>query len=360
VKLRRILVPVIAASICLCNSVFANSIEFSNTDSSNWDKPSNGKLEVTKFENKFLFTNAAIQWSDDQLKELHGQDIRNLFPALIFRADRSNQLHPKIMISNLPGAKFNRKLNNESDGETIKVSSFDASGLAANKAYTFFTAWGNTALSASDDPYVTLTSLQRFGQRGGSINDLPNTYDFLSSVHWSEVKVSDNQPKLNDVPSPSNPNAYENLNKTINSNYFNILSKKELEAYKMDKKRQLKSVPDSKYGQFVVTFDKPVGIEDLDKLLKDYKLTITQYYAAAASNLGEEFTVSWFDSDQKVLNLLDRGYSSFGITELQGTASAKDLKRLNDDSNVDLIEIEEGGILPTGVHWLNTKYADEQ
>ncbi|GGA13019.1 hypothetical protein GCM10008018_67490 [Paenibacillus marchantiophytorum] len=54
--------------------------------------------------------------------------------------------------------------------------------------------------------------------------------------------------------------------------------------------------------------------------------------------------------------LKQSGFMSFEITELEGTAYLEDLERMSQLSDVDLIDFESYGQIPTGVHWLNVRY----
>lgn len=129
---------------------------------------------------------------------------------------------------------------------------------------------------------------------------------------------------------------------------------------KIDAAKLLNATSDDKVVQFAITFNNPF-YASLDYIAEAYNLTISQVYATGIKENKGEFTISWFDTNKNnsSLMLLDSkigGFKTFSITELEGTARVEDLKRISSSSGVDVVEIEENGRMPTGVHWLNKRY----
>jgi hypothetical protein len=148
-----------------------------------------------------------------------------------------------------------------------------------------------------------------------------------------------------------------NLKKKVKS-YSSINSKQTLAQYKIEAAKLLKALSDEEEVQFAITFSKPIS--SVEWLAKEYDLSISQIYAAGITEKKEEYTISCFETDKEIgtlMNIGNRiGFRGFGITELEGKAKGKNLLKLSNSPDVDVIDIEENGRIPTGVHWLNSLY----
>ncbi|UJF34009.1 hypothetical protein [Paenibacillus hexagrammi] len=87
--------------------------------------------------------------------------------------------------------------------------------------------------------------------------------------------------------------------------------------------------------------------------------------AKASRKKGETYTVSWFDEDPDVLASLNmypvHGFKSFGVTEIEGTATGAELKKMSKElGDGVVIDVASGGKLPTGIHWLEKRYLSEE
>ncbi|MBD0383777.1 hypothetical protein [Paenibacillus sedimenti] len=121
----------LAVNLLISTTASANEIEFTNQDSANWDYPSEGEFKTSRLKDKFLSSTANIKWSSDQINFTNRQFF---VPALKFVSDRSDALQPRLMLTDLPGAKFNRKLIDDDRGIETKVTVLDASKLQSDKS----------------------------------------------------------------------------------------------------------------------------------------------------------------------------------------------------------------------------------
>lgn len=349
--------------ILMGTTAFAEPATFQNSEPKNWDFPAKGKLEASKSESGILITEAHAEWSSKQIDLFrHADYVR--FPALSIQTDSStDELQPKVMITDLPGAKFEIGPANDSDlsGIEITVFSLAASKMVGDKPYEFYTAWMQTG---KDSPGVTLHSLQRYGgQSGGMYRDLPDTDDLLAKSKWDEAEVSkwerttslqDNGLKFSGNVTVPEPAEY----KRIKSDYSYIHSKEALEQYKKEADKKLEDSFRQAYPQFAATFTPALSLEQLEKMIREYGIEVSQVYAIGTTSDNREYTVSWFHTDPKLLSSLsfDMRFKGFGITELEGRASEANVKKMRSDFFVGTIEVEEQNRRPTGIHWLNKLY----
>jgi hypothetical protein len=353
------IVSIISVNVLFCTTVYADS-------TSNWDYPTSSVVEAVKVESKLLMTTSTVQWNTDQLKLFQSDDVlQRFFPALVYKVTESDQLRSKFMLTNVPGAKFTRKLATYADGEEIKLSILDTSRLSTDKSYLFYTAWLNTE---HGDSQVSISSLQRYAQPNGTLNDLYKTEDEIASITFSKAEAIDKKYRDYDLPesfdSPFRQyigNEEEGAGVTKVKSYVLIDSKEALESFKRESAQRLKLAPDGGKVRFAATF-KNNGISRADLLAEEYNLTVSQIYGAGIKEKEiEEYTASWYDLDPKVISLMglkQTGFEKFGITELEGTAFVEDLKKMSQLSYVDAVEIESQGQVPTGIHWLNVRYGN--
>ncbi|SEF82841.1 hypothetical protein [Paenibacillus sp. UNC499MF] len=360
------LVSAAVVSLLVSGSTFAASAAPASGEAENWDKPSAAKFQSYKIEQKLLYTKADVRWSGEQLDKFQNTDrYRQFFPAFRLQVQESVDTRAKLMVSNLPGAKFTRTKAGYTDGEEIKLSVLDTSSLTQNKPYTFYTAWLNLL---EDHPTVSLSSLQRYSQPGGSLYDLSGPADLLHKENFTNAEPLDMKynrlglpPGFDDLfkqyPHQKEPSA------TKVKSYALINSKEALEAFKKEAASTLHNSFDSEKVQFAVTFTKPFTAQHLKKLEEKYELNLAQIYAAGITANKEEYTVSWFDSDVETASLLripQAGFIHFNLTELEGTATVEGLNKLRLDLNPDVIEIAPlDEPAPTGIHWLNRKFLNQ-
>lgn len=364
--------PMIA--LCLTASLLLGTSAFADNQPvlSGWAVPDRVNLEAVNQGDTILETKTELQWTPDQLRgfPVKGQQgIGRFFPSLVYKADAANELQPQVMMSNLPGAKFFRTAADEGGGEQIKVSVLGTAYLQPDKPYMFYTGWRFTGADKSN-PQVTLSSLQEFDQGArGTMTELDETKHELTGIRWKEAKP---------VGAPSNENIAafnkdpfffpreEDEEAVVfkrQKGYTDIDSKEALDRYKSNAAKLLKDAPDCCSPiRYAITFKKNVSMRDVEQLAKEYNLNITQYYAAGKKEKQEEdeYTVSWFDSKWERPLYLVRGFYSFNVTELEGTAGGYDLKRISSGPEVDVVDIEVQGKLPTGVHWLNKRFSESK
>lgn len=357
------LVSAAAASLLVSGSSFAASTAPASGDDENWDKPSAAKFQSYKIEEKLLYTKADVRWSGGQLDKFqNGDRYRQFFPAFNLQVNESVDTRAKLLVSNLPGAKFTRTKAGYTRGEEIKLSVLDTSALTQNKPYTFYTAWLNLL---EDSPSVSLSSFQRYSQPGGSLHDLSGPADLLHKENFTRAEPLDIKYSRLGLPLGFDdlfkqyPHQKEPSANKVKS-YALIHSKEALETFKTEAAKTLHYSFDSEKVQFAVTFTKPFTAQHLKKFEEKYELNLAQIYAAGITADKEEYTVSWFDSDVETASLLripPAGFTHFNLTELEGTATVEGLNKLRIDLNPDVIEIAPlDEPAPTGIHWLNRKY----
>jgi hypothetical protein len=350
---------ILLASAALSGNVLAAA---PNSEPPKWDLPDKVQLETAKNEdNGFFITDASVQWTSDQLREY--PDGKGFFAGLKYRTENTDQLQPLLLMSNLPGAKFTRIAASGGRGEEVKLSVLNPAELDGDKPYRFFAGW---SYSGDDNPLVSLSSYQGFNQpaQTGTVNELPQTNHTLSAALWSDAKPSDSLKLTQETLSLFKENPFR-LPKSTEAplpkmkSYAEIDSKQALEQYKREAARRLKLASESSEVHFAVTFGKPVSLESLKHMADDYDLTITQFYAAATTEKGEEYTVSWFDPNPfRPVLFSPRGFVSMMPTELEGTARVEDLQRLSSsEPSVDTVDLEQHRILPTGIYWLNRHFS---
>ncbi|NOU84271.1 hypothetical protein GC102_00515 [Paenibacillus sp. LMG 31460] len=356
-KLKNIVLIITAnALLCTTATVYADS-------TSNWDYPTSRIVKAVKIENQLLMTTSTIQWSADQLKLFQSDDVfRQFFPALVYKVTDADELRSKLMFTNAPGAKFTRKLATYDDGEEIKLSIRDTSRLSNDKSYVFYTAWLHTV---EGDSQISFRSLQRYAQPNGTLNDLHKTDDEIATITFDKAEVIDKKYKDYYLPesfnSPFKQYTWrEETDDTKVKSYALINSKEELESYKHAAAQSLKFAPSGNKVRFAATF-RNNGPSRVDMLVEKYNLTLSQIYAAGIKENKEEYTVSWYDTGLEVMSLMglqQSGFEKFAITELEGTAYVEDLQKMSQMSNIDVIEIESLGQVPSGLHWLNERYGN--
>ncbi|MVP00749.1 hypothetical protein [Paenibacillus lutrae] len=358
----KLVASIIITTIFMGSHAMASASSFTNKDTSNWDFPSKTGLEAAKVENKILFTNTDVQWSADQLAKLQDNRVDPQFiPSFTYQADQDD-LRSKLMVTNMPGAKFTRKDAQYGIGEEIQLSVLKTSDLVKDKSYFFYTTWLNMFDS---NPSVSLITQQRFAQPNGTMNDIPKTSDIISKVSLKEAATLDKKYERLYLPKDFD-SAFRQYSKdtkeTKVKSYSLIDSKTKLIEFKQEADKKLIFTPDSTEVQFAITFDKSKFITStyINKIVEENNLKISQIYAAGLKNNKEELTISWFDTSLEPMSLLESNKplsTSFTITEIEGTAKVGDLIKIWNHSTVDVIEIEDkNGDRPTGVHWLNNLY----
>ncbi|MFF2156683.1 hypothetical protein ACFVVQ_15455 [Paenibacillus chitinolyticus] len=360
------LVSAAAVSLLVSGSSFAASAAPASGDAENWDKPSAAKFQAYKIEEKLLYTKADVRWSGEQLDKFQNRDLyQQFFPAFNLQVHESVDTRAKLVVSNLPGAKFTRTKAGYTNGEEIKLSVLDTSALTQDKPYTFYTAWLNLL---EDHPSVSLSSLQRYSQPGGSLYDLSGPRDLLRNDNFTNAEPLDIKYKRLGLPLGFDdlfkqyPHQKEpSVNKV--KSYALINSKEALEAFKTEAAKTLHYSFDSEKVQFAVTFNKPFTAQHLKRFEEKYELTLAQIYAAGTTANKEQYTISWFDTDVEIASLLQLqqgGFTQFNLTELEGTATVEGLNKLRIDLNPDVIEIAPlDEPAPTGIHWLNQKFLNQ-
>ncbi|WP_405080348.1 hypothetical protein ACI48J_22705 [Paenibacillus chitinolyticus] len=360
------LVSIAAASLLVSGSSFAASAAPVPGGAENWAKPSAAKIQTYKVEEKLLYTKADVQWSREQLDKFQNSDrYKQFFPAFDLQVHESVDTRAKMIVSNLPGAKFTRTKAGYTKGEEIKLSVLDISALAQDRPYIFYTAWLNLL---EDHPSISLSSIQRYSQPGGSLNDLSGSKDLLSRNGFTNAEPLDI--KYNRLGLPLGfddlfkqyPHQKEHSAYKVKS-YSLIDSKDALNAFKTEAAKTLHDSFDSEKVQFAVTFNKPISTQVLKNSAEKYDWSLNQIYAAGITANKEEYTISWFDSDIEIASLLrlqQEGFTQFNLTELEGTATVEGLNKLRIDLNPDVIEIAPlDEPAPTGIHWLNQKFLNQ-
>ncbi|MFC3773078.1 hypothetical protein [Paenibacillus sp. GCM10012303] len=326
-----------------------------NSDSDNWDKPAAVSFEAFKTSTDVFAAAARFEWTDRQLSSIkHEHYIR--FPAFEFRSDRPDELEPQAIFTNVPAAKFERVPENSSEGYRIKATIWDPEQLRADTPYFVRTFWKR---SGNDETHqVTIESLQRFAQPNGSVNDLPDTSDKISSVSWNnsqEVqwpteRYTSEDPVIRYYGPQKKPTAAK-----IKSDAAYINSKEALKQYRNNANSKSDTIPEQ-YAQFAITFDRKDVSNMIERLITDYGIEITQIYATAVGYDDKLYTISWFGSDYK--NPPEFGsevrFKSFYITELEGYAHGSDLLEIQDFLDNGIIEwTDKRGYNPTGIKtWL--------
>lgn len=352
----------LVTGLLLCTSAFASN----RPDLSGWAVPDQASLEAANRGGTILETKTELRWTPDQLREFPvrgGESVGSFFPSLVYQADETNELQPQVMMTNLPGAKFFRTAADEQRGEQIKLSVLGAASLQSNKPYTFYTGWRYTG-EEKGNPLIKLRSLQEFDQGvRGTINELKETGHELAAIRWNEAKPVDLPQSLraafNKDPFvfPWEDEEEAALAKRLKG-YTDIDSKQDLDQYKSSAAKLLTSAPDCcEPIRFAITFKSSIGVKGVNQLAEEYHLNVEQYYAVGKRGKQEEYTVSWFDPQWERPLSLVRIFDSLLVTELEGTASGEDLKRISTIAEVDLVDIEDNGKRPTGVYWLNQRYS---
>ncbi|MGF9913145.1 hypothetical protein ABEX47_07800 [Paenibacillus ehimensis] len=357
-KKRTVISAALAMQLFLCTGAFAYQSEFTNSKAANADLPAKAKLEAYKVGKDFLTTMVRPEWTKEQIQAFQRQSIFRNIPALAFQTDASDALKPKVIMTNLPGVKVDLNTGGEDAGDEIIVSILGGDRLNPDKSYTLYTGWSSR--EGSDKPSLTLHSLQRFGQPGGTINDLSDTKDQLARIEWKQV--SETNPNFKVAPaelSASFPSHSDEKNiKKVKGEYPNIYSKETLEQYRKGAAQRVQSLSEQSMWRFAATFKKATNL-DPKKLAEQYKLKISQVYAIGTTADGKEYTVTWFGDDIKDLSLLEDNprFVKFHITEIEGRAGGDSLQSLSLSPSVSLVEAEDKDRQPTGIYWLDQLYS---
>ena len=363
----------VSASLLWSTSAFAAY----TPDLGRWATPDEVQVEGFNRADVILDTKADLSWTADQLSGFPptGQlGVGRFLPSFVYQVDEGRELQPQIMVSNLPGAKFTRTPADKDGGDRIKVSVLGASYLKADKEYTFYTGWRYSG-SKDGNPKVTLSSLQEFDQgAGGGIHEQTETERALTRLSWKKFEPG-LTPYDKNLTSPftrDNPfyftREYDETfaSDAIMKGYASIDSKAALDQYKSDAAKRLKAAPDC-CGQvrFAITLNNNVGFNQVAELAKDYRLNITQYYAAGEREGSKDiYTISWFDPKwDRPFPLISRavgGFTAVQVSELEGTARVEDLKRISSAPEVMVVDLEDRGKRPTGVYWLNKRFSESK
>ncbi|GGA13014.1 hypothetical protein GCM10008018_67480 [Paenibacillus marchantiophytorum] len=242
---------IVALNVLLSTTVYADSV-------SNWDNPSSTVMQAERVENQLLMTKSTIKWDDQKLKMFQSDDIFQQFiPALAYKVEDSDELRSKLMFTNVPGAKFTRKLATYTEGEEIKLSVTDTSRLRSETPYVFYTTWLHTV---EKDSRISFRSLQRYLQPNGTLNDLYKTDDELATITFDTAEKLDKKFRDFNLPesfeSPFKQYAWqEEVDNAKVKSYVLIDSAEKLETYKQESAKRLK---DAQKGgnrvRFAVTF----------------------------------------------------------------------------------------------------------
>ncbi|MCM3267204.1 hypothetical protein [Paenibacillus elgii] len=352
-KKRTLVSAALLMQLFLCTGAFAYESEFTNSKAANADLPAKAKLEAYKVGKDFMTTKVRAEWTKEQLQAFQRQGIFRNIPALAFQTDASDALKPKVIMTNLPGVKVDLNTGGEDAGDEVIVSILGGDRLNPDKSYTLYTGWSSR--EGSDKPILTLHSLQRFGQPGGTINDLSDTKDQLARIEWKQV--NEKNPNFKAAPADfkvSFPSHADEKNiKKVKGEYTNIYSKETLEQYRKGAAQRVQSLSEQSIWPFAATFKKST-VTDLKMLAEQYKLKISQAYAIGTTADGEEYTVVWFGDDINDLSLLEENprFVKFHITEIEGRASGDSLRSLSISPSVSLVETADKERQPTGIYWL--------
>ncbi|SCW35742.1 hypothetical protein SAMN04487970_100433 [Paenibacillus tianmuensis] len=358
-KKRTVVSAALAMQLFLCTGAFAYQSEFTNSKAANADLPAKAKLEAYKVGKDFMTTKVRAEWTKEQIQAFQKQDIFRNIPALAFQTDASDALKPKVIMTNLPGVKVDLNTGGENAGDEVIVSMLGGDRLNPNKSYTLYTGWSSR--DGNDKPSLTLHSLQRFGQPGGTINDLSDTKDQLARIEWKQVSETNSNFKSapENLAASSISHVDEKNIKTVKGDYTNIYSKETLEQYRKSAAQRVESLSEQSFWPFAATF-KNSATSDPKKLAEIYSLQISQVYAIGKTEDGEEFTVIWFGDDLKDLSLLEKHprFTKFRIIEIEGRATGDSLRSLAHSSSVSLVEVADKDRQPTGIYWLDQLYCD--
>ncbi|GLI07540.1 hypothetical protein YDYSG_35700 [Paenibacillus tyrfis] len=353
-KKRTVVTAALAMQLFLCTGAFAYESEFTNSKAANADLPAKAKLEAYKVGKDFMTTKVRAEWTKEQIQAFQRQGILRNIPALAFQTDASDALKPKVIMTNLPGVKVDLNTGGEDAGDEVIVSILGGDRLNPDKSYTLYTGWSSR--DGNDKPSLTLHTLQRFGQPGGTINDLSDTKDQLARIEWKQV--NETNPNFKAAPADfkvSFPSHADEKNiKKVKGEYTGIYSKETLEQYRKAAAERVDILSEQSIWPFAATFKKST-VTDPKKLAELYKLNISQVYAIGETADGEEFTVIWFGDDLKDLSLLEKhpGFTKFHIIEIEGRASGDSLRSLAHSSSVSLVEVADKDRQPTGIYWLD-------
>jgi hypothetical protein len=360
---------VLLGGALLCGSVSAHSAGMELAKGSTWDVPAKGILESYTIEDRLLAAKAEIQWTSAQLKQFQSDDFGKLFfPALEFQTDGFDPLRVKFMFTDLPGAKFIRDDAAYGAGERIKVTTLDIAHLVPDKPYEFYATWLHVG---NGDPKIELHSFQGYAQPNGPLNELPATNHTLAAFSWKDAEALEKKYRDLDLSEDfDNPFGQyvpgERQAATKLMSYAEIRSKADLDRYKKEAAERVRALADDETVRFAITSGDPYGISS--QVLLYSGLTVTQVYAAgyAYDSLGKidkkhPYTLSWFDdpsgSDSlRLLNIGNRLGTRGIITEIEGTATGEQLKKVSAYSEVDTVDIEQNGRLPTGISRLTARY----
>ncbi len=363
--------PVMILLICVwpTGSAFADPGVKAENEPPNWDKPASAAVRAFNIEGKVMAVIAEVQWNREQIEQFQSTEVmKQFFPALVFKTEKSDRMRPVMTATNLPGAKFSIHPAGDDPVEEIKVSALDTARLNPRTTYVIYAAW---LYHGDGNPAVELQSLQRYAQPNGTLNDIPQTEDELASVDLKHSGTLDWKWKKLRLPDTYlYPPSYvldEEATKVKIRSYSTIDSKEALEQFKINAENKVQWLGDDEEVPFAITFEGNVIRENLKEIDREYALNISQIYAAGYPINGdidpdEEVTVSWFDADIKEIMLLlnigsDWKFRKFIITEIEGTAQGHELNRIIDDFGVDAVDIgDKNGELPTGIHWLNWRY----
>ena len=329
-----------------------------DTDTTNWSQPITSHLAAFQLEENYFSTEATAQWSQDQLQLFQSDEVtRKFFPSLTLTADSSDRLIPKLIMTNLPGAKFTIQPANEGSGQSVRVSPLATMKMKEGKTYHFSVVWFR---DGNKDASVTLHSARNYAQPNGTLNELSGTDDQVLAVKLSDASVKKRDyprahkfPVLNKKPLVATD---ERSQPKKARSYSSIDSKEALARYKQDSADQLSNASGG-WNYFAVTFNRPTAPESVNRLVKENDLEVAQVHAIGIKENGEVYSVSWYDSDLSVLELL-RGtnFKQFFVTELEGVGMGDDLRRLQNDPDVDTVEVENKDGLPTGIFDLNERF----
>lgn len=360
--MKRFPIAVLAALSLTIVSTSSSGLSFASPSSQtektvNWDLPEESKLTAYRSDEAYLSTEATFRWSKDQIRAFASNEvIKQFYPSFTYTADATDRLIPKMLVTNLPGAKFTRMPADMEQGESIRLSALDINAIRSEKNYIFMTRWISTG---DEDTAVSLRSAAGYAQPNGSLYELTDTRDDIATADMDLAPVKERRypsrlPLLTDRAFPALE--FDRTTWKVMS-HATIDSKEALDQYKADATKRVKMANDYRI-YFAITFNKPIYYNFKD-MVKSHDLTLTQIYANGVKEDGSIYTVSWFDSNHQITDLLfDTKFKDFYITEVEGFAHSSDLQKLLDQPGIDTIDIEDGNGMPTGVHWLNQKFKE--
>ncbi len=341
---------------CLASTSSAAYTSWSNnTDFTYW-KPYWGSFVANK-DATYPRINASLSfyWNSTQVQKLKQSISR--YPTFDVRDHSQSSFSGTYISSTLPDPKYDYEDDNgDGRNEELEVVLRDHWSVTTQN-YSVQTVWAvNNTLNSPKLTSYSCVSDQPF-YPGGDYNTVYGTSEFLAQLYWSDINIgyvsaSDAFAQNADSRQASNETlrVADDTSK-VDHEYEILKSNTELQNYKMKVHQVLSNANDEQSFDYIMTFNKPISLEKLRKFMNH--LEVGELYAHGKNETGDLVTIGTNKINFTILNQLvtDDSYQFNGFTEIEGTASAKELKKYLNDDDVFSVEIATEHLRPKGLGW---------